>query len=295
MDPPQFETMNRGQNQGQVPPSNRSQTITDPRTFQTRNDIYTKNANLFIANNANPFLISPYAPPANLISKQLIEQLSAIVSTLSYSLSSVINLNTFTLSICTIRPIDPNQEITIVASTLNIIGAAGSRMNVSLSSFFNYVSSNYLNVSSMNAGFLGYSTLTGSTITTNTLFANTFVSTPTVSTTTIRTNTLFAATSLSTNTLVTSTLFASTMVASTLFASTSISTNIIQVSSLFANTNVSTPIISTVSISSNTIAFRPGNYHITGAVLGGFTPVNPSQGAIEIDVGGTTYRIPYYT
>lgn len=273
MDPPQFESLNRGRNQGQVPPSNRQQAIMDPRTFQTRNDIYTKNANLFIANNANPFLISPYAPPANLISKQLIEQLSALISTLSYSLASVINLNTYTLSISTIQPVPsdiPAQQIRIIASTLLIQGAPGATMQVQNSSFFNYVSSNYANVSSMNVGFLGYSTLTGSTITTNTLFANTFVSTPAISTTTISANTLFANTSISTNAIVASTLY--------------------------ADTYVSTPIISTATISTNTLAFvGPTPYHFVGTTGGPGAPLGAVQGVLNINVGGTAFRVPYYT
>jgi hypothetical protein len=35
---------------------------TDTLSYLLRNDLSRNNANLYIANNSNPFLISPYAP-----------------------------------------------------------------------------------------------------------------------------------------------------------------------------------------------------------------------------------------
>jgi len=248
------------------------QQVSDPIQFQRRNDIYTQNANVFISNNANPFLISPYGPPANLISKALLLEISTVLSTLIGNLNQVIDLTTFTLRISTIRPItsDPNQMVTISSNILN-------------------VSTNTFNVSGVLPGAtmnvrvpFNTSSINTSSLVTSTLFAPTFVSTSALSTTTIVANTIFAATSLSTNTIV----------ASTFFAATSISTNNFVASTLFGATSLSTPIISTVNLSTTTIEF--GNIYNIPGTLGAGGAVGAVQGSIVINVGAGTFRIPYY-
>jgi len=250
----------------------------DAASFERRNDIYTQNANMFISNNANPFLISPYGPPANLISKQLLAQLSSIVSTLANSLSTVIDINTYTLSITNIRPItgDLTQTINISASTLNIQGAPPtSALNVgTIANFTNTL--NFVNMFGQNV--TGSTIFAANAVTTNVAVVSTLFARNAISTNTAVVSTLFAATSISTN----------TTVMSTLFAATSISTNATVVSTLFAATDVTTN--STIL---STVRFPP--YTIVGTVGIGFTPVGVSQGVLNIDVGGAPFRIPYYT
>lgn len=138
----------------------------DSVLFRARGNLITTNANLYIANNNNPFLVSPYAPPTAATTKAAINSLSSLISTQIGNLSSVINLNTYTLSISTIRPLpsDAQQTLTIQASTINIDGAfPGAAMNVYMSSFYNTINTNYLTVNS---------TLSVSTITGNANFGN---------------------------------------------------------------------------------------------------------------------------
>lgn len=137
----------------------------DSSLFRTRGNLATTNANLYIANNNNPFLVSPYSPPTVATTKAAINSLSSLISTQIGNLSSVIDLNTYTLSISTIRPLpsDAQQTLTIQASTINIDGAPGANMYVSMDSFYNTLNTNYLTVNS---------TLSVSTITGNANFGN---------------------------------------------------------------------------------------------------------------------------
>jgi hypothetical protein len=265
----------------------------DAATFERRNDIYTQNANMFISNNANPFLISPYGPPANLISKQLLAQLSTIVSTLAYSLSTIIDINTFTIRISTIRPVAGQSTITLNTNTLNINAAPTfgpppvPSMNVSISSFFSTINTNYLTVNSTLtvstiAGTANFNTLQGTT-----LVASTF-NTSTIIASTITTSTLFTST-LNTSSIVASTLTTSSITASTMY----LQSTLIVASTIRTSTIIASTIVAATDVTTNSTIFP--QYTILGTAVAGFTPVNPSQGAIRIDVGGTFYRIPYYT
>ena len=178
----------------------------DSELFRARGNLLTTNANLYIANNNNPFLVSPYAPPTVAVTKAAISTLSSLISTQIGNLSSVINLNNFTLSISTIRPLpsDASQTLTIQASTLNIDGAfPGASMNVSMSSFYNTINTNYLTVNS---------TLSVSTITGNANFANLYG------------NDVVAST-LTTNSMAVSSMVASTVTANNFNIISTISTN----------------------------------------------------------------------
>lgn len=157
----------------------------DTNKYRNRNNLQISNANLFISNNNNPFLISPYAPPTNVAKETTVVDISLTISTLIGNLSSVINLSTFTLSISTIQPIpsDSSQTLTIIASTL-ILDVADTviqgTLEVEGNSKFNHISTGYLfasvadisslNVSTISAsGTILFSTLIGSTITANTM------------------------------------------------------------------------------------------------------------------------------
>uniref|UniRef100_A0A6C0DUF4 Uncharacterized protein n=1 Tax=viral metagenome TaxID=1070528 RepID=A0A6C0DUF4_9ZZZZ len=155
--------------------------------YNDRNNLQISNADLFISNNNNPFLISPYAPPANVAKQTTVVNIDETISTLIGNLSSVINLSTFTLSISTIRPVpsDPNQEITIIASTLRldvVDTVIHGTLEVDGNSKFNNISTGYLfasvadisslNVSTFNANTLNISNFQASTITVSSLYGN---------------------------------------------------------------------------------------------------------------------------
>ena len=164
-----------------------TQTRLDSNKYRNRNNLEISNANLFISNNNNPFLISPYAPPTNVAKETTVVDISIIISTLIGDLSSIINLSTFTLSISTIRPIpsDPNQEITIIASTLRLDVAdtvIHGTLEVDGNSKFNNISTGYLfasvadistlNVSTLNADTFNVNNFEASTITVSSLYGN---------------------------------------------------------------------------------------------------------------------------
>ena len=150
---------------------NRRYNPTDSRKFRREDDLYLSNANLFISNNNNPFLISPYSPPPNYVRQLAFNQLSSIIATFIGDISSIINLNTFTLSISTIEPIPSDNTITISSGNLflnetekielnaPLINMMGSTFNVEPSSFFNYIFSENLDVSIANISSLSVSTL----------------------------------------------------------------------------------------------------------------------------------------
>ena len=78
----------------------------DTLAYLSRNDPSKNNANLYIANNANPFLISPYAPTnlTGFAKLDIVLDISSLVSSIYSSFNGVVDLNTFTLSISTIQP-----------------------------------------------------------------------------------------------------------------------------------------------------------------------------------------------
>jgi hypothetical protein len=174
----------------------------DNELFRTRGNLLTTNANLYIANNNNPFLVSPYSPPTVAATKTAITTLSSLISTQIGNLSSVIDLNTFTLSISTIRPVpsDASQTITMNVSTLNIDGAfPGAAMNVSISSFYNTINTNYLTVNSTLSvssitGNANFQNLYGTDIVASTLTVSSFATISTLSVTgsTIATQFIFS-------------------------------------------------------------------------------------------------------
>jgi hypothetical protein len=97
--------------------------VKDSKQFLNRNDLSVSNANLFISNNANPFLISPYSPPANLVKSQQLGPINLAISTAVGNLSSVINLNTWTLRICTITSSPYYPDVTISTNNIFLNGS----------------------------------------------------------------------------------------------------------------------------------------------------------------------------
>jgi len=240
----------------------------DNELFRTRGNLLTTNANLYIANNNNPFLVSPYSPPTAAATNTKISSLSSIVSTIDGILSTFLNFSTFTLSISTIQPmpVDPSQTITINASTLNIDGAPGAAMNVFISSFFNTIDTNYLTVNS---------TLSVSSITGNANFQNLYGTDIVVSTLTV--SSLLQVSTLSTTNLTFDTQTGTSSIVSTL-----------TVSSLTT--------LSTLSVTGSTLVTQFLFSSIVLDPTGGFNPglLGAYAGYIPIDIGGTTYKLPVY-
>jgi hypothetical protein len=128
----------------------------------------TTNANTFAIGNLNPFQVSPFAPSSSSDDASL----STIVSTCCGQISSVINPDTYALSISTIVPIssslDPSQTITMNASILQF-NANSMTMNIGTG----------LTILSP---LVTFSTMVGSTIRSNTLSCSTLLNISTIST-----------------------------------------------------------------------------------------------------------------
>ena len=160
----------------------------DSRKYLNRTDLAVSNANLFISNNNNPFLISPYAPPANLVKTQQLVPINDLISTTIGNLSSVIDLTTWTLRICTITnsPYYPDvnissqnillkgsNEITIDAPDINFIGLANFETISTGFIFANLADISTLNVSSINVNDETINFLTiNSTLNASSIFSN---------------------------------------------------------------------------------------------------------------------------
>lgn len=86
------------------------------------------NANTFAIRNLNQFQVSPFASPdlSGLASQTEINNLASTISTCCGQISTIINPESYSLSISTIIPIDnsldPSQTITMTGSTLQFNG-----------------------------------------------------------------------------------------------------------------------------------------------------------------------------
>ena len=310
-----------------------TQTRLDSNKYRNRNNLEISNANLFISNNNNPFLISPYAPPTNVAKETTVVDISIIISTLIGDLSSIINLSTFTLSISTIRPIpsDPNQEITIIASTLRLDVAdtvIHGTLEVDGNSKFNNISTGYLfasvadistlNVSTLNADTFNVNNFQASTITVSSLYGNKAF------TNSLSTGQLFASvadiSSLNVSTMsVSGNIYFSTLIGSTITANTMTIHSTLNVSSIDATGHISFVTMSGSTITTSTLIVHStidvstvstGNIHFE--VLGGaigtissftFSSIHMLPGVVStattginssfiISIGGIKYKIP---
>ena len=310
-----------------------TQTRLDSNKYRNRNNLEISNANLFISNNNNPFLISPYAPPTNVAKETTVVDISIIISTLIGDLSSIINLSTFTLSISTIRPIpsDPNQEITIIASTLRLDVAdtvIHGTLEVDGNSKFNNISTGYLfasvadistlNVSTLNADTFNVNNFEASTITVSSLYGNNAF------TNSLSTGQLFASvadiSSLNVSTMsVSGNIYFSTLIGSTITANTMTIHSTLNVSSIDATGHISFVTMSGSTITANTLIVHStidvstvstGNIHfeILGGAIGTissftFSSIHMLPGVVSsattginssfiITIGGIKYKIP---
>jgi hypothetical protein len=94
----------------------------DAEIYRARNLLNVTNSNMFVSNNNNPFLVSPYAPPTNVAKTSQINEINVIISSLIGALSTVINLSTFTLSISTITNIPGGNVVTISSQNVDVTG-----------------------------------------------------------------------------------------------------------------------------------------------------------------------------
>jgi len=236
----------------------------DAALYNERLNAATTNANLYLSNNNNPFLISPYTPFGNIAKNSDVTALSSLVSTINGELATVFNFDTLTLYITNIAPAhsDATQTLNIYGSTINITGGV---LNAPISSFFNFISTTVLQASSFSVGSIitdlisattvKYDVLVGSTITTSTITVNSTLNASTINTTTLNYSTLIGST-ISTNTLaVNSTLNASTINTNSLnfssFKGSSIVTDYLTVNSTLSVSTVSSVNIYSQSISTN--------------------------------------------
>ena len=211
----------------------------DSKKFNDKRNLTLQNANMFISNNNNPFLVSPYSYPTNVAKQSQVNNISSLISSLIGNLSSIIDLTTYTLSISTITNVPSDVSQTVTISTFQIIlNAPKTTITADLtvdgesyfigSTFFNTISTGILyasvaaisslsvstiNVNDENINFLTVnSTLNASTISTTNLFAtNGLISSLTVSTINVNDENINFLT-------VNSTLNASTISATNLFA-----------------------------------------------------------------------------
>ena len=135
----------------------------EEKQFQERTDIYQNNSNLFLSNNNNPFLVSPFILPTNIARTSIVQVISSIISTVIGDLSSIIDFNTFTLCISTIIPCPTgNTNLTLSSGILTLDNYLTnfniSTMYVTGSSFFNYISTSQLNVTDLDVEQLNIST-----------------------------------------------------------------------------------------------------------------------------------------
>ena len=162
----------------------------DSSIYRNRLNLYQSNS--FFSNNNNPFLISPFQFPSNVASEtsviiisSIVSQISSVISTLIGNLSSVINIETYTLCISTIVPCPPpNNTITIDSAILNVTG----------NSYFDYISSGTIYSNTLYSNTINFTTLTGSTITTNELTVNSTINASTITSKNINFTTLIGST-----------------------------------------------------------------------------------------------------
>lgn len=280
----------------------------DAALYAERLNAATTNANLFLSNNNNPFLVSPYTPFGNIAKNSDVTALSSLVSTINGELATVFNFDTLSLYITNIAPAhsDGTQTLNIYGSTINITGGV---LNAPISSFFNFISTTVLQASSFSVGSIvtdlisattiQYDVLLGSTITTSTLTVNSSIDASSITTQELNYSSLIGST-ISTNTLaVTSTLTVSTIYSnsfeySTLTGST-INSNYINVYSTLTASTVSSINIYGQSISSNYLKI---NSTITASTINVSTVYSCTISSVYVStnlIETSTLNLPFGT
>jgi hypothetical protein len=287
----------------------------DSRRFQDRRNLSITNANMYISNNNNPFLVSPYSfPTGNLAKKSDVTDISDIISTFIGDVSSIINLADFSLAISTITNIPGENTVTISTTYLvfdSLMTTINSAVSVTSSLFAStfsapVITTNILSVNStivastISTTHIQFSTLSGTTINASNINFSTLqgqlVLTSSIESHVMQTSTLEAS-SILTSTINGQLGNFSTLNAHTLFAST------VQVSTLLTSTidgqigNFSTLNVSTLqvsSISTQSIAgqgLRVSSISLWGSA-GPIGLLSPFDGSLLIYINDVKYAIP---
>ena len=310
-----------------IPIESEMERAIDSRRYRDRNDLMIANANMFIANNNNPFLVSPYAPPTNLAKATAVQAISSIIANLIAGLSTVIDLTTFTLSISTIEPatpsVDPSQTLTLIGSTININSVELNINNESTifggNTFFSTISTGYISASNAEVSSLAVSSLNVGVEVANNFIVNSTLTASTISAQNIYFSTLLGD-SITTNYLIVNSTFgASTVTSQNIYFSTllgdSITTNSLTVNSTFGASTVTSQNIyfstllgdsittnfltvgSTLSVSS----LNAASSITTKELIFSSIFMNPgyistatvtTNSSFIISIGGTKFRIP---
>jgi hypothetical protein len=280
--------------------------IDDSKKFQERRNLAFQNANMFISNNNNPFLVSPYSYPTNVAKQSQVNSISSLISTFIGNLSSIIDLTTYTLSISTITNIasqaPPTGTVTI--STFHIVlNAPSTTITADLTvdgesyffgnTFFNNISTGYLSASVAQISSLSVSTINVIDENINFLTVNSTINASTISTTN-----LFAhngsISSLSVSTInvadeninfltVNSTLNASTISTTNLFAHNGSISSLIGEGGTFNSLSIN----STLNISSMTASGPISFITLSGSTINTNTlTVNSTLNISSIDASG---------
>jgi hypothetical protein len=259
----------------------------DKQRFRDRNKRITDytNANLFISNNANPFLISPYTPinTAQFAKATVIDALQELISTTIGNISTILDPLNFSLKISTIYPADgATSSITLFGSTI-----IDDYLTVSGIADFNIINATTANLQNITASTIltQYDITSQSSMTTNYMTVNNALVASDISVSSITASTILAQyditsqSSMTTNYMtVNNTLVASDISVSSITASTILSQyDITSQSSMSSNT------LSGLEIIFSSISCQPG------VVSTATTTVHSS---ILINVGGTMYKIP---
>jgi hypothetical protein len=146
----------------------------DKQRFRDRNKRITDytNANLFISNNANPFLISPYTPinTAQFAKVTVIDALQELISTSIGNISTILDPLNFSLKISTIYPADgTTSSITLFGSTI-----INDYLTVSGIADFNIINATTVNLQNITASTIlsQYDITSQSSMTTNYMTIN---------------------------------------------------------------------------------------------------------------------------
>lgn len=254
--------------------------VKDTKKYQERRNLAFQNANMFISNNNNPFLVSPYSYPTNVAKQTEVTNISSLISTFIGNLSSIIDLSTYTLAISTITNIASDIPGTVTISTFHIVlNAPSTTIKADLTvdgdsyfignTFFNNISTGYLtasiaDISSLNVSTINVndevlnfltinSTLNASTISTNNFFAsNGVISSLTVSTLTGNAGTFNSTLNISSMSA-TGPITFTTMSGSTISVSTLTVNSTLNISSMSATGSISFITLTGSTITTNSL------------------------------------------
>ena len=206
--------------------------IRDSRQYRDRTNLSVSNANLFISNNANPFLISPYSPPANLVRESQLNSINIAISSAIQNLSTIVDLNTWALKICTITNSPYYPDVTISTNNIFIKGTNEIVMDSPDIYIDGFAQINNISTGNIFASIGNFSTLAASSfviddeIVLNSIVVNSTITGSTLLSNNISTGNIFGSIGNFSTLTASSFLTNSLTVESTLIASTLLSNNI---------------------------------------------------------------------